>query len=171
VAPRLTVAVVAVVVSATLAAGCVTRDVRSYPSRLREHATELQTRGRATVEALEDRPVEVRATTRVAVSERQAGGARLTREVTIGELVAGCDASPGEATTCLADQVVEEEMVVAQRRERRVGAAVGSAFSGAIGVAAVGFCIAECTGRDLAIGAGVLVGGALLFALMAMTLR
>ena len=149
---------------ATLLAGCVTYTVHSWPSRIRERAGDLQTHGRARIETLEHGPYEVRASTPILISQRD-GNAKITREITIGELVAGCDpASTAPDPDCLADHVVEQDTVVGEKRERRVGAAIASCISTATGAGLVGLCIVECDGKDVAIGAGLLVGGLIIFA-------
>ncbi len=158
------VALTVIAAIAGLASACVSREVHSYPSRLREHATELQGRGRATIESVDEGAFEVRASTRVSISQRD-DGATLTREVTIGELVAGCDPAAGATPGCLADHVVERDTVVGEKRERRLGAAVTSIITTATGVGLVGLCVVQCDGKDVAIGSGLIVGGLIIFVL------
>ncbi len=169
---RLSSAAAVVLALAVLAAGCVSHTVHSYPSRLREHAAELQRRGHARVETVDHGLVEVHASTRISVSERD-GDAKLTREVTIGELVAGCDdPAPGGGGAgrsmrdpdCLADRVLEQDLAVGEKKERRIGAAITSIITGGTGVGLIGLCVVECEGKDVAIGAGLVVAGLFIFA-------
>lgn len=155
----------------TLLTACATRPVRSFPSELRAQSAALQTTGTAEIQSIDDGRFTVRATTEVEVAEPSDDGARLVRNVTIAELVAGCPAPGTPAPACLADRVVEREMVVGEKRHGQVGPAITSGLAAFAGLALVGTCLAECENKDIAIGAGLTVAGAGLFLLMLATMK
>lgn len=157
--------------AAVAAAGCATRPVKSFPSELRAQSAALQTTGKAEIESIDDGRFTVRATTEVEVAEPSDEGARLVRNVTIAELVAGCPAPGVPAPACLADRVVEREMVVGEKRSGQVGPAITSGLAAFAGLALVGGCLAECENKDIAIGAGLTVAGAGLLLLMLATMK
>jgi hypothetical protein len=152
-------------------AACGTRQVKAFPSDLRAHATELQTAGKAEIISIDDGTVTVQAATRIEVAEGTGDGALLVRHVTIGELVAGCPAPGVPTPACLADQVVERETVVGEKRDRQVGPAITSGVAAFAGLALVGTCLAECENKDIALGSGLVIAGAGLFLLMMATMK
>lgn len=158
-----------VVTAAWLAAGCTQRPVQAFPSDLRAHAAELSTAGHADIQTVDDGVVRISAGTRVSVAESHGVGAQLIRELTIGELVAGC--TPDVAGDCLADRVVEREMVVGSKRVKNVGGGITSAVSAIAGLAIVGTCLAECENKDILLGTGLVIAGAGLFVLMMATMK
>jgi hypothetical protein len=148
----------------SIAGACTHHPVQAFPSDLRAHAAELETAGRARVTVVGGAAHVVDADTVVTVRE-PSGPGELVREVSIRELVAGCPPDAPAPERCLADRVVAGEVVVGTRTETHVGRTVGSVVSG---LALVGFgalCVAECTGKQVAIGAGVVVLTVGLFAL------
>lgn len=148
-----------VMLLAAIAGGCVTRQVQALPSELRAHATELRTTGKATVQSIDDGRFVVDAATTVEVKVPADAGAILTRQVTIGELVGSCTAPGMPTPQCLADQVLDREIIVGEKPRRRVGTAIASGVSVVAGLAVAGVCLVECDNNDIAIGAGLVVAG------------
>ncbi len=156
-------------VLALVAAGCTQRPVQAFPSDLRAHAAELTSRGHADIQTVDDGVVRISATTRVSVAQGTGDGAQLIRELTIRELVEGC--IPDAPGGCLADQVIEREMVVGTRKVKNVGGGITAAVSALAGLALVGTCLAECENKDIALGTGLVIAGAGLFVLMMATMK
>jgi len=143
--------------AAAAPAACSHQPVHTWPSELAAHAAELTTTGRARVEVVEPGDHLVRPDTRVTVAIPDGPGRRI-RELTVGELVAGC----GGDGPCLAHQVVQTELVVGTRRKTHVAGTVSSALSGAAIAGLTGYCLAECSTKQVVIGGGVIAALAVL---------
>jgi hypothetical protein len=153
-----------------ITAACGSRQVKAFPSDLRAAAPALQQSGRAEIQSIDDGPFTVRATTQIEVAE-PADDALLVRRITVAELVDGCPAPGTPAPQCLADRVVERELIVGEKRTRNVGGAITSVVAAGAGLALVGTCLAECENKDIAIGTGLVIAGAGLFLLMMMSMK
>lgn len=141
--------------------GCTQRPLSASPRALRKHARSFLQAGMAAMMFPgETRPVRVDADTEISVDIPDGPGLREQR-LTIRELVAGCDQpSPpvGVTDPCLAARVIDREVVVAHKRERRVGQVATGVVTGAFVLGVGALCAAECDRTKLALGvAGVAV--------------
>lgn len=145
--------------------GCTARPLAVSPRALAPHARALTIAGTAAVKVPgEAAPVRVDADTVVDVAVPDGPG-HLERRVTVGELVAGCDrpVPDGAADPCLATRVLDREVVIAYKRERRVGRIATGVVTGAFVLGVGGLCAVECDRGKLALGVGgVLLAGILL---------
>jgi hypothetical protein len=131
----------AVPVAIIALAGCATRTIVVAPAELARNATALSRDRRVVIYALDGKPAEVRANERVDGFLRD-GEIQRPVTMTVGELVAGCEAgsaSPG----CAAERMVGDRAKL--RRERSVD---GDAVAKVVGFGAIGglagYCLAAC---------------------------
>ncbi len=160
-----------VVLCLLLATGCVVRSRTVMPVDLAREATSLVANGKATVLAKEGM-VEVDADELVFVHLREDGGTERPVELTVRALVEGCVdglAAPG----CKAGRSAEDQPALKNKRYEFSGSKLATTLTFAAIGGGVGYCVAECAGsgglergaKYIGIGAAVVVGSLLLFAL------
>jgi hypothetical protein len=160
-----------VVLCLLLVTGCVVHRRTVMPVDLARESKAFVDTGKATVLAKEGM-VEVSADELVFVHLREDGGTERPVELTVRALVEGC-VDGLDAAGCKAGRASDDQPALDKKRYEFSGSKLATTLTFAAIGGGVGYCVAECAGsgglesgaKYVGIGAAVVVGSFLLFAL------